>query len=365
MKRIFALMVVFSILFSCQVFALEPLADANVEISTMATSGGKIYWGTRNWSSTTGHEAKRGSEFTLEARETTGTFLYWKDVKTSKILSYDKIYTFVAVDDVNIQAMFVYNSYLGTNGYVTFADKDGTILVANYFGEGESADKPTTIGLKSAGYTFTGWDTDEWENVKAGDITLVTAQYDKKDATYSVSVKDGAIVPMQASYDYDDFVTVFADKSKIPQGKYLAGWKMNGQLVTEEETYSFYVGANCDLEPVYKDSEVTATPVCAIVDVDSSIINNRVSVLISRNVPEGYTLIESGLLHADSSFTGELLYDSPSKQKAVALSKDPDGMFRFNVNMSGGTSGIARAYVVYKYEDALYISYSNQVTITK
>ncbi|MDO5479481.1 MAG: hypothetical protein Q4G23_10015, partial [Clostridia bacterium] len=206
-----ALLMIFAMTYA--ISAHEELADATLEITVTATNGGRVYCGDDNWSALTGLEMERGSVITLEARENRGKFAYWKDEISKKIISDDPTYTFTLINDVNITAFFLPDNILTSYGYVTFADINGRIYLSNFVADGASAKEPDTSWVENPGYDLIGWDSDEWENVPAGEILLIRTEYEKKDVTFTLSVTGGVAEPDASEYAYDDAVIITADMS--------------------------------------------------------------------------------------------------------------------------------------------------------
>ena len=344
--------------------AHEELQDATLEITVTATNGGRVYSGDDNWSALTGLEMERGSVITLEARENRGKFVYWKDEISQKIISDKPTYTFTLIDDVNITAFFLPDNILTSYGYVTFADINGRIYASNY-AEGDSFNEPDTSWVENPGYELVGWDSDEWKDVSAGEILLIRTVYEKKDVTYELSVTGGTCNPLLSEYEYDEFVEIVADMAAVPQGKVFAGWMINGEMISTSEQFGLRMGCNAEVQAVYADEETEASPHVAIIDVDKEAFSKGVSILTLRNIPDGYEVVESGILMSYGKSGDALTIDTSSVIKAKALEDGNRGMYRYNKNLGTGTVLRAVPYVIYRLDDTLYITYGTEKEITK
>ncbi len=370
MKKYMALILSVILMLSSFVpaFADSELSSKTVSVSVAAlNNGGMVYRGDHNWSYTE-RELARGTVITLEAREMGGVFLYWRDetnTDKTRILSTDMTYTFTVIDSVKISAVFLSDAHLTGQGYVAFLDTNGRIYREQGVLDGEEADNPDVSFIDNSGYTFTGWDSDAWKNVEDGEIYLIKTEYEKKDTVYEVKVTGGIKEPYLTEYEYDDEVVITLDKGEIPKGKKFAGWSVNGEVISQDECFAIKVGCDMEIEAIYDDEEAEKKPLAAIIDADAASSANGASFLTARYVPEGFELIESGILFASGSYEGDMVFDNYSVTKAKSFSKEKNGMFRYNKVMAEGMSVRAVPYVIYEYDDTLYIAYGSEKTIEK
>lgn len=372
MKKIFVLILTLSLILTLVPFsaagAHDELQSKRVSITVAAlNNGGMVYKGTSNWSYTD-REIDRGTVLTLEAKEMGGTFLYWRDDTVNgkeRILSFDTTYTFTVIDPVKISAVFLSEAHLTGKGYVTFSDVNGRIYLEQSVNAENSANSPVVSSIDNAGYSYVGWDSEAWKNVEEGEIYLIKTEYEKKDNTYSVAVEGGVAEPFKETYEYDDAIFITLDKGMIPQGKKFAGWSVNGKTVSFNENMSLRVGCDMEIEALYEEEESEKLPITAIIDADEEAASNGASFLTARYVPDGYELIESGILFASGSYTGDMLLDKVGVTKVKAYDDSKEGMFRYNKLIANGMSVRAVSYIIYEFEDALYVTYSDEVTIEK
>ncbi len=362
-KMILAIMALVMMFPAIGTSAHEEVEIKKVEVTVTATNGGRVYCDGENWSALTGLELDRGTEITLEAVENRGRFVYWKDGISGKIVSDEPTYTFTLIDDVDIMAFFVPNNIMESYGYVTFADINGRIYLSNY-AAGSSAKEPDTSWVNNPGYDLTGWDSDDWKDVAPGEIHLIRTVYEKKDDTYLLEVKGGAAEPALAEYSYDDTVVITADMADVPQGEYFAGWKLNGALASYDKAFGFRMGADTVAEAVYGASEPEELPIAAIIDVDTEIYDGGVSFIMLRNLPSGAELIESGILFAYGE-GDPLTIDNASATKVKALGKASKGMYRYNKSLGTGVKLRAAAYMIYRIDGTLYVTYGEEKAVTK
>ncbi len=372
MKKIMVLVLTLALFLASVPFAglaaHDTLSDKTVSVTVAALNGGgKVYCGDYNWSYTD-RTIERGTEITLEARETTGKFLYWRDdtyTDKERILSTELTYTFTVINNFKISAVFLAPVHLEGKGYVTFSDINGRIYLEQGVEAGDRADAPSVSFIDNSGYSIAGWNSDAWKNVESGEIYLINPAYEKKENTYAVNAEGGMLEPSKVNYSYDEEVKVTLDKGAIPMGKKFAGWKINGEIVSLNETLRVKVGSNMNIAAAYEIEEAEVLPKTSIIDVSTEAAANGASFLAYRFLPEGYDLIESGFLFAPDSYEGDLILDQGSVTNVRAYGNAKDGMFRFNKLIAGGMGVRAVSYIIYKYNDTLYITYSAEKTITK
>ena len=355
--------IIIALILISSVSAHEELTPATVEVTVTATNGGRVYCNGENWSALTGFEAERGTEITLEAMEHHGKFAYWKDEISNKIISDNPTYTFTLTGDVNVTAFFLPDSTMGTYGYVTFADINGRIYLSNY-AIGDGTKEPNLSWVDNPGYNLVGWNTDEWKNIEAGEVYLVRTVYERKDSVYTLEVNGGIAEPALSEYHYDDVVIVTADMALVPAGKVFAGWAVDGEIVSYDKAFGFRMACDMVVEAVYESEAPEKMPVTAIIDTDTEIYDKGVSVLTLRNLPSEAKLVESGILFAYGE--GEALtLDNGSATRVKALGGEAGGMYRYNKNLGSGAKLRAASYIIYRMDGKLYVSYSEEKTITK
>ncbi|WP_456081168.1 bacterial Ig-like domain-containing protein [Mediterraneibacter sp.] len=151
-----------------------------------------------------------------------------------------------------------------------------------------------TRELTAGEYTVVGFDSDT-----AGEKT-VTVKYGELEKSFTVTVNACYIVTVDGKEytrgQYNDKVTVTAEEK---DGQNFAGWKQNGQVVSSDKTYTFYLAGDVKLESVY-DKEINVEPQAILANVTA--INadtsgkGKVRFYCQLAVPKGYTVQESGII---------------------------------------------------------------------
>ncbi len=153
----------------------------------------------------------------------------------------------------------------------------------------------------------------------------------------------------------------------VPEGKKFSHW-VNGEgaIVSYDQTYSFVVLNEIELTPVFVegDKEVEES-VMAVMDPTGTVIEfpagsgkYRLSYSCKTSVPEGYTVVERGII-----LTNQIINDSNKDQfviggkiNGISVAKmkldSGNGQFIINVNnVKPGQSRVGRTYIIYKDKD--------------
>ena len=193
---------------------------------------------------------QQGEEVTVTAKADTGyTFAGWYDAVTGTKVSDDAEYTFAVTENTALTAQFTKNDEPEpeVTHTVTFvADGNETTQTVK---DGETAgepEKPT-----KAGHEFLGWFEEGSENAFdfgqpiTGDVTL-TARFEAYTVTPSTDANGTVSVgAMQA----DGSVTVEAEPNS---GYRFAGWKVNDQIVSYDNPYTFTPVQDTEIAAVFE-----------------------------------------------------------------------------------------------------------------
>ena len=301
---------------------------------------------TLNGEATTGEAQKvvYKDSYTLVATANEGAeFVGWQ--VNGKLVSTNATYTTAAYADLTYVPVFAEKVEDFT---VTFVDQFN--MVIGTYTNSQIADleaMPATYNY--LGYTFAGWSM-TLEEVKALDTNaIVTANYTKNDAlTYTVSAPGCTITVGDAQYKdtaevaFDQAVTV------APTEGTATAWTVNGNNAAYGSEYTFFVTS--DVEVAYTSDEVTAVPTVAGVDV-TAVGDGSVRFLATRNVPAGYTLLESGYLYGKNYEDAEASLVLENANITCSIYKNSntaaDGQFALTFKITAQTGvAYARAYVI-------------------
>ena len=301
---------------------------------------------TLNGEATTGEAQKVAykDSYTLTATANEGAeFVGWQ--VNGKLVSTNATYTTAAYADLTYVPVFAEKTDDFT---VTFVDQFNMVLgtyTSSQIAELEAMPNTHTY----LGYTFANWSM-TLEEVKALETNaIVTASYTKDDAlTYTVSAP-GCVITV-GDETYNDTAEVGFDKAVTvaPAEGTATAWTVNGNNAAYGAEYTFYVTS--DVEVAYSSEEVTAAPTVAGVDV-TAVGDGSVRFLATRNVPEGYTLLESGYVYGKDFEDAEASLVLENANSTCYIYKNSntagDGQFALTFKIAAQTGvAYARAYVI-------------------
>ena len=301
---------------------------------------------TLNGEATTGEAQKVAykDSYTLTATANEGAeFVGWQ--VNGKLVSTNATYTTAAYADLTYVPVFAEKTDDFT---VTFVDQFNMVLgtyTSSQIAELEAMPNTHTY----LGYTFANWSM-TLEEVKALETNaIVTASYTKDDAlTYTVSAP-GCVITV-GSETYNDTAEVGFDKAVTvaPAEGTATAWTVNGNNAAYGAEYTFYVTS--DVEVAYSSEEVTAAPTVAGVDV-TAVGDGSVRFLATRNVPEGYTLLESGYVYGKDFEDAEASLVLENANSTCYIYKNSntagDGQFALTFKIAAQTGvAYARAYII-------------------
>jgi hypothetical protein len=305
------------------------------------------------------------STVTLTAKALDGAkFVGWE--VSGKQVSTDATYSFTATSDVTVTPIFADTANDIT---VVFLDKYNNVSYS-YAGsvDGFVAEMKTAIptGTNYPGYTFNGWDLTDEEILAITDSTVVNGVYTATGNQYKVTLNgtgtiDGENVT-EKTVGYDTSVTVKAEGA--------TAWSVDGANVAYGDTYTFFVGADITVTPVF--DTVTAKPEVGMVKATATDLKNKkVNYLATMTVEDGYKLLDHGFVYvADKADASTLTLDNvgntASNGKVVKkVTAGATGSKQFALNYSVKTSqyGSVVAYIVYESSDGSVVTQYTTPTV--
>lgn len=245
------------------------------------------------------------SDVVLTATPVEGaTFVGWES--NGKLVSTDAEMTVKALNAVTYVPVFE----LSTGEFtVVFTDQYKNVISTQKVSS--AADIVIPEGPVIAGYTFTGWSMTAEEIAALTSAATIVAQYEKNENDkFTVTAADGVQITVNGAavegtvatdVAYDSFVTVSAEGA--------TAWKVGDATVAYGDTYSFYVGSDITVTPVF-DTEVaqvptvTAVSVAPVVRADGSI---DASFLATRTMTDDCTFVNAGFIYGkEATATSEL-----------------------------------------------------------
>lgn len=295
-------------------------------------------------------ELAKGSEYILTATPAPGKyFAYWEDDdSTTVLLAETAEYRSKIGSDTHIRAVFYDVTTAATSNFtVIFTDKNGKILKSETVSRGASATAPTVPAF--AGYVFKGWSR-SFSNVSAN--IIVMAVYDREPVKYTVTVVNGTLSGggTTGDFEYDKPVTVTANTP--PSGKKFSHWEQDGIKISTSETIKIFMPMSpTTLTAVFIDTTGTGASEPFITLSNSVLVdstNNILTFTARRNIPTGYTLVESGVLMLKSNtLSGELTVSTAGIIRGKIKNDSSDEFYVRKKNTVPGEVWYARAYLIF------------------
>lgn len=271
---------------------------------------------------------------------------------SDKVIGKGEEITVTVTGNTTIKLMYTADGSSG-RAMVEYVSGYGQLLSYEYYSAGDTIVEP--VAPSKLGYTFTGWSlTAEQikEKIAAGEKQItVTPVYTQNDTTFTVTVEYGDGTSETHSVAQGSGFTAVA---KPIEGKVFTCWTAsNGLILSYEPNYLIRVSSDVTLIAVYADKPVSPRPVVAITDKFASVVNgkNKVSFTATRSIPEGYELIEHGVLYGtDASLAQEsaLVLDGANVKKGQSGSLTSNGAVTMNISVGDttDTTVYARGYMI-------------------
>lgn len=299
----------------------------------------------------------RGTRFTVTAKPLAGyTFLYWINAD-GRILTEEAAYEFLLGDNVKLTAC--YRKTEGAKPYVIFRDLNDKILQA-----GDATDGYVTVPAHNtfAGYTFLGWFDAEGSELTVTDgriaVTGNLTVYARYKANDGLTLIVDGTADME-TYSYGDKVTVTADEMK--DGKYFSGWYIGDMIVSDRLGYTFYITGDTVLETRYEgDEPLVRQPIAAMTVSDRQTLEDgrqSVTFYVSWTLPEGYEMVEAGVILTPSEAKKDVLTlpiseaDKNTIFKYSSILTGDTGTYAYTQNLKGNARSwnvYAVGYVIYR-----------------
>ena len=276
----------------------------------------------------------------------------------------------------NMSVTLVYKSEGENQAYVQFVSDSGQVLSAGLFLSTDTITFPPYNPSKT-GFTFVKWiidgtDTEATEdNVKAcfGDkIVTVRPSYAQINESYTVTVQYTGTDRADDSYADIQIGTGYTVTAPDIDGKVFQMWKdaSGTKVLSYKPEYYLLVMSNVTLTAVYGDTAETAQPTITISEIRKSgdASTHKVAASVTRSIPDGYTLVEHGVLYAKYTGTLVLELDGVGVKKYVSDKTALNGVVTQNIKVSSDDLVVAiRGYMILKdSNDVLQVYYTDIVT---
>jgi len=281
------------------------------------------------------------SDVVLTATPAEGaTFVGWN--ANGKMVSTEATITVKALNVVTYEPVF--ETSAADKFTVVFTDKYGNVISTQTVAAGTEIAEPVAPAI--AGHTFAGWSMTAEEIDALTAAATITAVYEKDaEAMYTVTATDGATVNGETTVQvpYDTAVTVTATDAKA--------WKIGDAIVAYGDTYTFYVGADVTVTPVFALETAQAPTVTAVSTSEVTAANGLKagSFLATRSMTDDCTYVNAGYIYglnvADSNIELSDVDGKAVKVKYCATAAEQFAL-TYGVTAQAGTI-TARAFLAY------------------
>lgn len=312
-----------------------------------------------------------GERVTLTA--TGDNFAYWMN-ESNKIVTEAKELTFTVAGDTMLTV--VYKNANENTAYVEFVSAYGQVMQAQNYSSDSDIQIPGAVNKD--GYKFISWSLTAEEiarQISEGATYIrVTPVYEALSDTFTVTtIYDGdeanaEIVEGYAGYQFKQFT------AKTIVGRTFSHWsdsKTGGTVLSTSESYSIYINKNITVYAIYVDEGTDVTKASTMVtnDISTKLLDENTKslvVLATRDIMDGYTLIEHGILYSGNSAYGvagaedTMVIGATGVAKGVSTATGACGTYAHTITLTEEQLDVtvyARGYMI--LED----SEGNQVTI--
>lgn len=311
------------------------------------------------------NKVKYGDTVTLTAAPVEGAaFAGWQ--VSNKLVSKDATYSFVAYSDVTVTPVFAEKeadtiTVVFYDKYKNVVESYVNVTVADFQA---AMAKAIPAGQTYPGYTFTGWSYTD-DQIKALDYsTSIFATYEAVETGYTVTTTDEVEMTIEGDVEngkipYDTAVTLKAANA--------TAWEIDGVKVAFGDTYTFFVGADVTVTPVYEEA-VEAAPTVSLINASLVNAGPKVNFLATMEIPEGFNMIDHGFVYGKAMTANGLKLENVGKSVNGAVVKKTTagatGSLQFALNYgvtAMNANATAVAYVTYQKGDEIITVYSNAV----
>ena len=318
-----------------------------------------------------------GKAYTLAVTDGTEYFKGWE--MNGKMVSEETTFTSTACADITITPVFVVPD--PSNITVVFYDKFGN-KVAEYkdvtpteYQEAIQAKLPTAPNYPSC--TFTGWDTDPTTITESATVWAIYEDVESVQK-YTVTVKnaDGDVIDdaltlpsgvVNGQIPYDTKATVTLNGAK--------GWKIGEAIVSTDETYSFFVGADVTIQAIADNTQAVPTTTIIGANPLEGYTYNRYNIMATRNVPAGYELVDYGFVYGKNLTEDDLVIEKEGqpgtgtnsgnvKVARAATKNTASNEFALNYGIkSAGNYVTVKSFVVVQKGADVQVVYSDMLSL--
>lgn len=303
------------------------------------------------------------------------SFYHWKN-GSDKIVTTGKEYTFTIVSNTELTPVFTNEESMSGSAFVEFISAYDQVLQADMWSsEDMEGEHSLPAGPSKIGGTFLHWSMDAdaqnpeeatvasiLDAVKTGNSKHITVKpvYEDSEDKYTITIHYSDADIDSTTYADQAYGTAIYVTAKAIDGKQFSHWASDSageNVLSYSQKYGVQVSKDITLYPIYVDSsaEVTAKPTINITNIFASVVDdkNKVSFEATRDVPEGYELLEHGMLRTTDPLlatTDYMTEDNEGITKKKSSDTAQKGIYTLNIAVGNSTSTMiyARGYMITK-----------------
>ena len=348
-----------------QDYALKAVyAPTSDKVTLRVNGGGFTITGSSRIQKSVTKKVTPGTALTVCYADDTREFLHWVN-ESGRIVSKNKEYTFTVISASTLEAVSVSpDDYDGEKmAFVEFTSYYDQVLSAETYSMEDSIEFPA--GPSRKGYTFTGWDHTEetiHSAIQAGETHItVKPTYEKSGNMVLINVSYLNVEHEVDTYEAPEGELIRLEAPEIPDHQF-ACWKgADGTMLSTEPVFQIMTVGDADIyaEYVPEGTEgLESLPLIAMTGASASVVDgkNKISFLAVRSVPEGFTVVEHGILRSTDSLYGEadaartMVIGASNVKKNPSTTFDNNGSYSVNITVGSKTTTkvYARGYLVVK-----------------
>ncbi len=245
-----------------------------------------------------------GSNLLLSAVDS-AKVLQWQD-ENGMILGTDANLSFPVNSRSSL--MLVYRSELADQAFVQFVSSYDQVLSYNQYSATDEIlfpTAPTRFGYTFDKWVFEGTDTEATEEsiraqIASSNLITLRPSYTKNEGTLIVTVEYAGVNRAADQYSLAVGSTRTLQAPEI-DGYTFQCWKKGSTVLSYRGDYYIQPGRDTTLTACYVTSgtQVQRVPVIAMTDLITEIneANHLITCFATRSIPDGYTLLEQGVLY--------------------------------------------------------------------
>ncbi len=282
-----------------------------------------------------------GDNVTLRAEPYDGyTFLYWVNMETERVFSFETEYSFTAATYLKLEAVF----YAVSDGwhYVTYLNSSDNIIQGMECQVGIANEHVDDYIPFKDGYTWTDWSYSVEQIALSADNLLVYPLFQAENISYTVTAVAGEGGEQISSDEYNFFSVATVRAPATLNGENFSYWAVIDSerfiydIVSYYSAYAFYVTHNTNLTAVYGNGSGTGI-VTRIAADNPDYANQRVTVYSERSISTDYTVVQHGML-----FTADPLLARSDTDFIIDPSNAAITKLTSKDNSNAGTYGVTK-----------------------